>query len=46
MTSAGYFEDLATTSSLDFAAAYGRRFGPDAPCSTAWASRVTRACDF
>ena len=31
MTSAGYFEDLATTSSLDFAAAYGRRFGPDAP---------------
>ncbi len=31
MTSAGYFEDLTTTSSLDFAAAYARRFGPDAP---------------
>lgn len=31
MTSAGYFEDLATTSGLDFAAAYFRRFGPDAP---------------
>lgn len=31
MTSAGYFEDLATTSSLDFAATYFRRFGPDAP---------------
>jgi urea transport system substrate-binding protein len=31
MTSAGYFEDLATTSSLDFAAAYFRRFGADAP---------------
>jgi ABC-type branched-subunit amino acid transport system substrate-binding protein len=31
MTSAGYFEDLATASSLDFAAAYFRRFGADAP---------------
>jgi len=31
MTSAGYFEDLATTSGLDFAATYFRRFGPDAP---------------
>lgn len=31
MTSAGYFEDLATASCLDFAAAYFRRFGPDAP---------------
>jgi urea transport system substrate-binding protein len=31
MTSAGYFEDLATTSGMDFAAAYFRRFGPDAP---------------
>jgi ABC-type branched-subunit amino acid transport system substrate-binding protein len=31
LTSAGYFEDLATTSCLDFAAAYFRRFGPDAP---------------
>ncbi len=31
MTSAGYFEDLATSSSLDFAAAYFRRFGADAP---------------
>jgi urea transport system substrate-binding protein len=31
MTSAGYFEDLATASGLDFAAAYSRRFGPDAP---------------
>lgn len=31
MTSAGYFEDLATTSGLDFAATYFRRFGADAP---------------
>ncbi|MGE3288570.1 MAG: substrate-binding domain-containing protein [Pseudonocardia sp.] len=31
MTSAGYFEDLATASGLDFAAAYFRRFGADAP---------------
>ncbi|MFC4948757.1 substrate-binding domain-containing protein [Pseudonocardia sp. GCM10023141] len=31
MTSAGYFEDLTTTSGLDFAAAYFRRFGPEAP---------------
>jgi ABC-type branched-subunit amino acid transport system substrate-binding protein len=31
MTSAGFFEDLATTSGLEFAAAYSRRFGPDAP---------------
>ena len=31
MTSAGYFEDLATTAGLDFAATYFRRFGPDAP---------------
>lgn len=31
MTSAGYFEDLATTAGLDFAAAYARRFGPEAP---------------
>ena len=31
MTSAGYFEDLATPSCLDFAATYARRFGPDAP---------------
>lgn len=31
MTSAGYFEDLATQSGLDFAAAYSRRFGVDAP---------------
>lgn len=31
MTSAGYFEDLATAAGLDFAAAYSRRFGPDAP---------------
>ena len=31
MTSAGYFEDLATTSGLDFAAAYFDRFGADAP---------------
>ncbi|GAA5148583.1 substrate-binding domain-containing protein [Pseudonocardia eucalypti] len=31
MTSAGYFEDLATTSGMDFAAAYFRRFGQDAP---------------
>jgi urea transport system substrate-binding protein len=31
MTSAGYFEDLTTTSSLDFATAYSRRFGADAP---------------
>lgn len=31
MTSAGYFEDLATASGLDFAATYARRFGPDAP---------------
>lgn len=30
MTSAGYFEDLATTSGLDFAATYFRRFGRDA----------------
>jgi hypothetical protein len=29
--SAGYFEDLATPSCLDFAATYARRFGPDAP---------------
>ncbi len=31
MTAAGYFEDLPTASGLDFAAAYGRRFGPAAP---------------
>ncbi|GAA2547924.1 substrate-binding domain-containing protein [Pseudonocardia hydrocarbonoxydans] len=31
MTSAGFFEDLATASGLDFAATYSRRFGPDAP---------------
>ena len=31
MTSAGYFEDLATQSGLDFAAAYSHRFGLDAP---------------
>lgn len=31
LTSAGYFEELATTPGLDFAAAYFRRFGPDAP---------------
>jgi urea transport system substrate-binding protein len=31
MTSAGYFEDLPTASGLDFAAAYGRRFGLQAP---------------
>lgn len=31
MTSAGYFEDLATASCLDFAATYFRRFGPEAP---------------
>ncbi|BBF98825.1 MULTISPECIES: substrate-binding domain-containing protein [Pseudonocardia] len=31
MTSAGYFEDLATASGLDFAAWYSRRFGPEAP---------------
>lgn len=31
MTSAGYFEDLATTSGMDFAATYFRRFGPEAP---------------
>jgi urea transport system substrate-binding protein len=31
LTSAGYFEDLATTSCLDFAATYFDRFGPDAP---------------
>lgn len=31
MTSAGYFEDLATQAGLDFAAAYFRRFGEDAP---------------
>jgi ABC-type branched-subunit amino acid transport system substrate-binding protein len=31
MTSAGYFEDLATQSGLDFAATYARRFGADAP---------------
>jgi ABC-type branched-subunit amino acid transport system substrate-binding protein len=31
LTSAGFFEDLATTSGLDFAATYFRRFGPDAP---------------
>ncbi|OJY39354.1 MULTISPECIES: substrate-binding domain-containing protein [unclassified Pseudonocardia] len=31
MTSAGYFEDLATAAGLDFAATYFRRFGPDAP---------------
>ena len=31
MTSAGYFEDLATTAGLDFAAWYARRFGPEAP---------------
>jgi ABC-type branched-subunit amino acid transport system substrate-binding protein len=31
MTSAGYFEDLTTTSGLDFASTYSRRFGPDAP---------------
>lgn len=31
MTSAGYFEDLATASGLDFAATYFRRFGKDAP---------------
>ncbi|TDT98102.1 ABC-type branched-subunit amino acid transport system substrate-binding protein [Streptomyces sp. 846.5] len=31
MTSAGYFEDLPTASGLDFAAAYFRRFGPQAP---------------
>lgn len=31
MTSAGYFEDLATRSCLDFAASYFRRFGPQAP---------------
>ena len=31
MTSAGYFEDLATAAGLDFAAAYARRFGPEAP---------------
>ncbi len=31
MTSAGYFEDLATQAGLDFAATYFRRFGRDAP---------------
>lgn len=31
MTSAGFFDDLATTAGLDFAATYSRRFGPDAP---------------
>ncbi|MCO1659094.1 substrate-binding domain-containing protein [Pseudonocardia sp. S2-4] len=31
MTSAGYFEDLTTASSLDFATAYFRRFGAEAP---------------
>jgi urea transport system substrate-binding protein len=31
MTSAGFFEDLATQSGLDFSAAYFRRFGADAP---------------
>jgi urea transport system substrate-binding protein len=31
MTSAGYFEDLATSAGLDFAATYFRRFGDDAP---------------
>ena len=31
MTSAGYFEDLATTSGLEFAATYFREFGDDAP---------------
>jgi ABC-type branched-subunit amino acid transport system substrate-binding protein len=31
MTSAGYFEDLPTASGLDFAAAYARRFGLQAP---------------
>lgn len=31
LTSAGYFEDLATASGLDFAAAHAHRFGPDAP---------------
>lgn len=31
LTSAGYFEELATTPGLDFAAAYFSRFGPDAP---------------
>ena len=31
LTSAGYFEDLATASGLDFAAAPAHRFGPDAP---------------
>lgn len=31
MTSAGFFDDLPTTSGLDFAATYSRRFGPDAP---------------
>ncbi|WP_037076981.1 substrate-binding domain-containing protein [Pseudonocardia spinosispora] len=31
MTSAGYFSDLPTTSGLDFAATYFRRFGQDAP---------------
>jgi urea transport system substrate-binding protein len=31
MTSAGYFEDLATSSGLEFAATYFRQFGDDAP---------------
>ncbi|MCD2185864.1 substrate-binding domain-containing protein [Actinomycetospora soli] len=31
MTSAGYFEDLATSAGLDFAATYFREFGDDAP---------------
>ena len=31
MTSAGYFEDLATSSGLEFAATYFREFGVDAP---------------
>lgn len=31
MTSAGYFEDLATAECLDFASAYASRFGPEAP---------------
>jgi urea transport system substrate-binding protein len=31
MTSAGYFEDLATSSGLEFAATYFREFGDDAP---------------
>ncbi|GAA4756133.1 substrate-binding domain-containing protein [Actinomycetospora chibensis] len=31
MTSAGYFEDLATSSGLEFAATYFREFGDEAP---------------